>query len=156
MHHDVGGAYVTGNTNTPEAHSAISLLSLQMLLTVIKIHGCSFCKILSSKSRWKDASFSTISTNLASECISGESDVKVTQIAAQLTQRLPNRRKNLTPTWEQICASVYKGAQIQTDPEPPSPNSCASLPSLFPGPSPSKLEAIQMLIGVNVVRLRLA
>ena len=48
------------------------------ILTVMTIHGCSFCNTLSSISRWKEASFSTTNTNFASDCISNQRQGRAT------------------------------------------------------------------------------
>ena len=44
----------------------------KLALTVMIIHGCNLCNTLSSINRWKEASFSTTNTNLASECKSSQ------------------------------------------------------------------------------------
>ena len=45
---------------------------VKLVLTVMIIHGCNRCNTLSSINRWKEASFSTTNTNLASECKSSQ------------------------------------------------------------------------------------
>lgn len=90
------------------------------VLTVMTIQGCSFCSTLSSISRWKEASFSTTNTNLASECISSQrqGQKQLFPIFARCTQsRIGIRQGNDLSTPQILinsCEQYFHGELLNT------------------------------------------